>query len=92
MDITHIAKLARIGLSEEESEGLGGDLSAILSFVEKLKGAEIENVKPMTGGTSLFNIVRDDELRPTDPNARNRILDNFPKRKGDYIEIPPVFE
>jgi aspartyl-tRNA(Asn)/glutamyl-tRNA(Gln) amidotransferase subunit C len=92
MDITHVAKLARIGLKDDELKKMELELSAILGFVEKLKGAEIENVKPMAGGTSLFNIVRDDELRPTDPNARNRILDNFPKRKGDYIEIPPVFE
>ncbi|MBI4837439.1 MAG: Asp-tRNA(Asn)/Glu-tRNA(Gln) amidotransferase subunit GatC [Candidatus Portnoybacteria bacterium] len=92
IDITHIVKLARIGLSEEELGKLKGELSAILDFVGKLKRADTIKIEPMTGGTTLFNVVRGDELRPADLEGRNKILENSPKRKGDYIEVMAVFE
>jgi len=92
MDIDHIAKLARIGLKEEELKKLEGELSAILDFIEKLKEVDIENVKPMTGGTDLANIMREDEVIPRDDKQRQRILANAPKRKDDYIEVKAVFE
>ncbi len=92
IDITHIAKLARIGLGDEESKKLNGELSAILDFVGKLKKADTAKMEPMAGGTTLFSVVRGDESRPADPEGRNKILENLPRRRGDYIEIPPVFE
>jgi aspartyl-tRNA(Asn)/glutamyl-tRNA(Gln) amidotransferase subunit C len=92
MDIDHIAKLARIGLKEEELKKLEGELSAILDFIEKLKEVDIENIEPMTGGTDLVNAVREDEVIPKNEEQRQRILANAPKRKDDYIEVKAVFE
>ena len=92
IDINHIAKLARIGLSEEELEKLSGELSAILDFVGKLQKADTAKVEPMAGGTTLFNVVRDDEPRPIDIEGRNKILINVAKKKGDYIEVRLVLD
>lgn len=92
IDINHIAKLARLGLKEEEKNKLEAELSAILDFVGKLKKADTAKIEPMTGGTILSNVVREDEANPKDPEEQSRILNNVPKRKDDYIEIPAVFE
>jgi aspartyl-tRNA(Asn)/glutamyl-tRNA(Gln) amidotransferase subunit C len=92
MDINHIAKLARVGLKKEELKKLEGELSAILSFVEKLKKADVKNIKPMAGGTDLSNIMREDEIGEKNPVQRKKILDNAPKRKDDYVEVMAVFE
>jgi aspartyl-tRNA(Asn)/glutamyl-tRNA(Gln) amidotransferase subunit C len=92
MDINHIAKLARIGLKEDELKKLESELSAILDFIEKLKEVDIENIEPMTGGTDLVNAVREDEVIPRNEEQRQRILANAPKRKDDYIEVKAIFE
>ena len=92
MDINHIAKLARIGLKKEELKKLEGELSAILSFVEKLKEVNVENIKPMAGGTDLNNVYREDRPKVRDEKQRQRILENAPKRKDDYVEVMAVFE
>ena len=92
MDINHIAKLARIGLKEDELKKLESELSAILDFIEKLKEVDIENIEPMTGGTDLVNAVREDEVIPKNEEQRQRILANAPKRKDDYIEVKAIFE
>ncbi len=90
--VEHIAKLARLGLTEEEKAKFEAELSAILGFVEKLKEVEVGNVEPMAGGTDLNNIMREDEAREKDKESRQKILDNAPKRKGDYVEVLAVFE
>jgi aspartyl-tRNA(Asn)/glutamyl-tRNA(Gln) amidotransferase subunit C len=92
IDINHIAKLARIGLKEDELKKLEGELSAILDFIEKLKEVDIENIEPMTGGTDLANAVREDESIARNEEQRKMILANAPKRKDNYIEVKAVFE
>lgn len=91
MDITHIAKLARIELKKEELKKLEAELSAILGFVDKLKEADIEGIEPMIGGTDLKNIMREDEISPQN-EKREKILANAPKKKDNYIEVKAVFE
>lgn len=92
MDINHIAKLARLDLSEEEKQKFAKELDAILGFVEKLKEADVVNVSPMAGGTDLNNIMRDDEIGEKNSEQRKIILDNAPRKKDDYIEVKAVFE
>jgi len=92
MDINHISQLARLGLKEDEKNKLETDLSAILGFVEKLKEVDVEGIEPMTGGTDLNNVLRDDEAGERNSLQRKRILDNAPKRKDDYIEVRAIFE
>ena len=92
MDINHTAALARIGLGEKELKGLEKELAAILDFVGKLKEMEVVGVEPMSGGTTLFNAIRDDELKLGKAEERDRILANAPKRRGDYVEVKAIFK
>jgi aspartyl-tRNA(Asn)/glutamyl-tRNA(Gln) amidotransferase subunit C len=92
IDVTHIAKLARIGMKDDELKKMEAELSAILGFVEKLKEVDVENIEPMAGGTSLFNIYREDEAMSKPKEQREKILRNAPKRKNDYVEVLAVFD
>ena len=90
--VDHIAKLARLGISEQEKEKFQQELSAILDFVEKLKEVNVEGVKPMTGGTDLTNVMREDGPAEKDLKQKEKFLSNAPKRKNDYVEVLAVFE
>ena len=60
-EVKHIAKLARLGLTEKEVEKYQKDLSDILGYVEKLKEVNIEGVEPTSHSVLLENITRKDE-------------------------------
>ncbi|MBU4142550.1 Asp-tRNA(Asn)/Glu-tRNA(Gln) amidotransferase subunit GatC, partial [Patescibacteria group bacterium] len=59
--VGHIAKLARIGLSEEEKNRFAKDLSAILDFIEKLKEVDVDKTEPTAQVTGLHSVARPDE-------------------------------
>ena len=90
--VEHIAKLARLGLTDKEKEKFQKELSAILDFVEKLEEIDTSKVEPMTGGTNLVNVIRKDEIKPKIKDQRVKILKNVPKREGDFIKVKAVFE
>ena len=91
-DVTRIAKLARIGLSEEEAKKLEQDLAAILGFIDKLKEVNVEGVESMAQATGLENIMRQDEAIKRDADSRKRILANAPEKLNGYIKVKAVFE
>jgi aspartyl-tRNA(Asn)/glutamyl-tRNA(Gln) amidotransferase subunit C len=88
--IEHLAKLARVELDEGEKEKLLKDLGNILEHFKELEELDTTNVVPMTGGTDLKNVFRDDtERENTDRGAG---VEAFPKSKDGFLEVPAVFE
>lgn len=87
--LEHIINLARIELTEKEGEKLLKDLQKILDHFEELKELDTKNVEPMTGGTRLKTITRDDTTREN--TNRGAGTDAFPKSKKGFLEVPPVF-
>lgn len=90
--VEHIAKLARIELSEEEKEKFTQDLSSILDYVEKLKQVDTSKTKPISQVTELENIMRSDDIKYELPDTRSKLLKEAPKRKGDYFQVPKILE
>ena len=84
-----MAKLARLDLTPDEEEKLLSDLSKILGHFEDLHKLDTANVEPMTGGTHLKNIFREDEARETNRGAG---VEAFPESRDGFLKIPPVFE
>ncbi|MCA9370612.1 MAG: Asp-tRNA(Asn)/Glu-tRNA(Gln) amidotransferase subunit GatC [Candidatus Peregrinibacteria bacterium] len=68
-DVRHIAKLCRLNLSEEQLEKFPTELSAILSFVDKLQEVDTSNVQPTPQSTGLTNVFRDDEVVSDGPTT-----------------------
>ncbi len=92
LNVNHIAKLARLGLSKEEQEKFTRELGAILAFVEKLKEVDTKNVEPTAQATGRQNVIRPDEAKRQDEKTRGQILTNTPESKNGYIKVKAVFE
>lgn len=88
--IRHIAKLARIAVTEAEAEALGPELNNILGWVEQLQEVDVSGIEPMTA--VIPNQLR---LRPdvvTDGNKRDDVLRNAPVREHGFFAVPKVIE
>ena len=91
-DVTHIAKLARLGLAEDEKAKFAKDLTNILEFVKKLEEVDVENVEPMSQATRLENRMRLDEGEKKEEKVRKNILANAPETKDGYIKVKAILE
>jgi aspartyl-tRNA(Asn)/glutamyl-tRNA(Gln) amidotransferase subunit C len=86
--ILHVARLARLALSEEEVERLGGQLNDILGAVAKVGELDLDDVEPTSHPLDLVNVWDDDEPRPS--LTRDQALGNAPQRDGDFFRVPPA--
>jgi len=91
-EVRHIAKLARLGLTEEEVRKFQKDLAAILDMIEKLKEINVANVEPTTQVTGLENKMRPDESEKKGAEIRKNILANAPETKDGYIKVKAILE
>jgi len=89
-DVKHVARLARLRLTEEEKEKFGKQLNQILAYVEKLNELNIENVEPTSHVVPLTNVLRKDEVKPS--LSEEEALANAPERKGKYFKVPKIIE
>ena len=88
--VRRIAHLARIAVAEEEVEHLGGEINAILAFVEQLSEVDVTDVEPMTSVTPMQMKRRHDVVTEGgDPDA---VLRNAPAHEGNYFVVPKVVE
>lgn len=89
-DVEHIAKLARLQLSEAQMEHYRGQLSTILDHIAKLQELDTHDVPPTTGGGLTSMPLRADESRPgLDVET---LMKNAPETSDDQFKVPPVFE
>lgn len=94
IDVKHIAKLARLGITNDEEEKFAKELSAILDFVAKLNEADTEGVEPTANVTGVTNVFRDDEtnLLSGDESVKTGILANAPEKERGYFKVRRVLE
>ena len=91
-DVEHIANLARIELDAQEKKMFETELSGILSFVETLNELDTSNVEPVTGGTLLQNVMRDDEQSDIYmEGASARLVEAAREKKDGFIKVKSVF-
>jgi aspartyl-tRNA(Asn)/glutamyl-tRNA(Gln) amidotransferase subunit C len=86
--ILHVARLARLDLSEDEVERLGGQLNDILAAVAKVSELDLEDVEPTSHPLDLVNVWAEDEPRPC--LTPEEALANAPERDGDFFKVPPA--
>ena len=89
-EVKHIAKLARLELTDEQKMRYREQLEAILDHVAKLQELDTKDVSP-TASVSVGQLpLRADESRPSLP--KDELLKNAPKQADGQFQIPPVFE
>ena len=87
-EVLHVAKLARLELTDEEVERLTGELGAILDAVSKVSELDLSDVPPTSHPLSLVNVWDADE--PRDSLPPDEALANAPHRDGDLFRVPPT--
>jgi aspartyl-tRNA(Asn)/glutamyl-tRNA(Gln) amidotransferase subunit C len=86
----HIAKLARLGLSEEEIIKYQKDLSDILGYIDKLKEVDIDGVAPFADSAASANVLRQDEAMPRSPQKTGELRQAFPEAKNGYLKVKSI--
>ena len=88
--VRHIAKLARIAMSDDELERLVPELNNILGWVEQLAEVDTDGVEPLTAVIDLKLRLRDDAV--TDGDCRDEVLANAPDAQHGFFAVPKVIE
>ena len=84
--VLHVARLARLRLTDEEIDRMPGELSTILDHIERISELDLEGVEPTSHVVALENVLREDEPRPSWP--RERALDQAPEVVDDGFAVP----
>lgn len=91
--VEHIAKLARIELTDDEKNRFEGELEVILGYVRQLDEVDTEGLPPMAGGTRKKNALRPDEpVSDALEGAGADLLRAAPEKKNGYVSVPAIFE
>ena len=88
--VDHVARLARLDLSEEERERMRAELSNILEHVETIQGMDLDAVEPTSHAIPLRNVMRKDEVKPSLP--LDEALANAPQAEDDRFRVPRIVE
>ncbi len=84
--VLHVARLARLELSDAEVERMSGELTGILGHIEKIGELDLDGVCPTSHVVEVTNKLRADEPRPSWP--REKILGAAPAVRDDGFEVP----
>ena len=88
--VEHVARLARLGLSEEETTRLEQQLSQILETMRTIDRVDTSTIPPTAQAIPVDTVMREDEVRPSTPV--DDVLRNAPSREGDFFKVPPVLD
>ena len=89
-EVQHVARLARLGLDEEEMDLLAAELDHILDAMEALRQLDTSAIPPTAQVIPLRNVMRDDVARPSWPV--DEVMLNAPAIKDGHFLVPPVLD
>jgi aspartyl-tRNA(Asn)/glutamyl-tRNA(Gln) amidotransferase subunit C len=84
--VLHVARLARLKLTDDEVEKMASELSGILEHVERIGELDLEEVEPTSHVVAVQNVLRPDEPRPS--WSRHEILERAPDPAGGAFRVP----
>ncbi|OGC32776.1 asparaginyl/glutamyl-tRNA amidotransferase subunit C [candidate division WOR-1 bacterium RIFOXYB2_FULL_48_7] len=90
IDVDHVAKLARLGLSDEEKKLFAKQLSDILEFANSLKKIKTDDIPPTTQAIPMKNVFREDQVITC--NNIEDILANGPEVESHMFRVPKIME
>ena len=90
IDIAHVAKLARIALTDSESAAFAAQFSRLFDFIAELQALDVEHVPAAAQVIPIFNVMRDDTIRES--LERACALQNAPDTEGAYFKVPRILE
>jgi len=90
--IEHIAKLARLDLTDDELNKYGGELSRILNYIDQLKEVDTEGVEPTAQVTGMENIFREDEVKYWDKEEIKAALKDAPELEDNQVKVRRILD
>jgi aspartyl-tRNA(Asn)/glutamyl-tRNA(Gln) amidotransferase subunit C len=87
-EIAHLARLARLAVTDEELDLFAGQLAIVLDAVARVGEAPVEDVAPTTHAVPMTNVMRPDEVRPSLP--RDVVLAGAPAAEDDRFRVPRI--
>lgn len=88
--VDHVARLARLELSDDERRRLVAELGAILEHLAKLNELSTDGVEPTSHVISMTNVFRDDAVGT--PLPREAVLAGAPEHEEGFFKVPPIIE
>ncbi len=88
--VDHVARLARLALSEEESARMQAELTQILEHAERIQALDLDGIEPTSHSVPLINVMRPDEVIPSLPQAE--VLRNAPHAEDGRFRVPRIIE
>lgn len=89
-DVEHVARLARLELTEDEKTLFAGQMDAILGYVEKLNEQETGDIQPTSHAVPIENAFREDRMFPS--IGIEKAVQNAPDRVDSFFRVPKVIE
>lgn len=86
--VRHVAKLARLSISDQQVAKFSTQLTSILSYVAKLSEVDVEGVEPLAHPIPLHNVLREDVAKPS--LEVDLVLANAPSKDEPFFRVPKV--
>ncbi len=87
-DVKHVAKLARLELTEEEIDKYSKQLGEILKYVEQMNEVDTTNVEPMPHPIPIYNVMREDEVKYE--QTKEEMMANAPFEEDGFFRVPKI--
>ncbi len=87
-DVEHVAKLARLELTEEEKELYTKQLGDVLQYVNQMNEVDTSNIEPMTQVVDFVNVMREDKV--TYDVTKEELLKNAPEEENGFFKVPKI--
>lgn len=87
-DVEHVAKLARLDLTEEEKELYTKQLGDVLKYVDQMNEVDTLNVKPMAQVIDFVNVMREDKV--IHDISKEELMKNAPEEENGFFKVPKI--
>ena len=87
-EVEHVAKLARLELSEEEKVKFSKQLGDVLEYAQQMNEIDTEGVEPMSHAIPIVNVMREDEV--VHEFSREELMANAPLKEDGFFRVPKI--
>ena len=87
-DVEHVAKLARLELTEDEKQLYTKQLGDVLKYVDQMNEVDTTNVKPMCQVIDFYNVMREDKV--VQEISKEDLMANAPEEENGFFKVPKI--
>ncbi len=87
-DVEHVAKLARLELTDEEKELYTKQLGDVLQYVNQMNEVDTSNIEPMTQVVDFVNVMREDKV--VYEQTKEELMKNTPDEEDGFFKVPKI--